>query len=131
MDFFWNDIPVFIGNVENILRIVVFILPLLMILSLKTKIQRIGFVLYILGIIIYFLSWAVQIYLPDGLWSKSILGFMAPAYTTIIWFVGIGLIGNKSFLKIPYMSAIYIAISILFVIFHSLHSYIVFQRLYI
>jgi len=129
MDFFWKEIPAIIGNTENILRIIVFILPVSMLFSLQTKLQRTGFGLYISGIILYFLSWIVQIYFPESFWSKSILGFMAPAYTTIIWFAGIGLIGKNSFIKIPGMSAIYIVISTVFVIVHSIHCYIVFQRL--
>ena len=36
---------------------------------------------------------------------------LTPAYTTIIWFIGIGLIGNKLFIKLSYKPTIYIAIS--------------------
>ncbi len=129
MDFFWKDIPAIIGNTENVLRIIVFTLPIIMTLSFETKIQKIGFGIYLFGIIIYFLSWTAQMYFPELFWSKSIFGFMAPAYTTIIWFVGIGLIGKNSFIKIPYLSAIYIFLSAVFVVFHSIHCYIIFQRL--
>jgi len=129
MDFFWKDIPAIIGNTENILRIMVFILPIFMKFSLETKLQKVGISIYVLGIIIYFLSWIVQIYFPECYWSKSIFGFMAPAYTSIIWFVGIGLIGKTTFIKIPYLSVIYIFISVCFVVIHSIHTYVVFQRL--
>jgi hypothetical protein len=129
MDFFWKDIPAIIGNTENILRIIVFILPILMTFSLETKLQKIGFGLYIFGTAIYFLSWIVQIYFPECFWSKNILGFMAPAYTTLLWFVGIGLIGKNTIIKIPYITVIYIIITVCFVITHSIHTYIVFQRL--
>lgn len=127
--FFWKDIPVVIGTTENILRIIVFLIPLIMVFSIKTKQQKIGFIIYLIGIAVYFLSWIVQIYFQQNSWSISQIGFMAPAYTTLIWFVGIGLIGKDSFLKIPYMSAIYVCLSTVFVIFHSIHCYIVFQRL--
>jgi len=98
-DFFWKDIPNWIGYSENILRIIVFIFPLIMIQSLKTRLQKIGFLSYLIGMILYFLSWVTMIVRPESDWSQSLIGFMAPAFTTIIWFVGIGLIGNKAFLK--------------------------------
>jgi hypothetical protein len=127
--FFLEDISPWIGNTENILRILVFILLFLMKFSLETKLQKLGFVLYILGAVTYFSSWIAQIYYPESFWSKSMLGFMAPSYTTIIWLVGIGLIGKTSFVKIPYMSAIYILISVNFAVTHSIHTFLVIQRL--
>ncbi len=129
MEFFWKDIPTIIGKSENILRIIVFIMLLIMSISFDTKLQKADLIIYLVGVILYFLSWVVQIYYPETMWSKSIFGFMAPAYITIIWFIGIGLVGTTSFFKIPYMSFIYISISTLFVLFHSLHAYIVYQRL--
>lgn len=128
-DIFWNDIPIFVRYFENISRIIVFALPVLMVLSFNTQRQKIGLIVYCIGLFLYFISWIVMIVYPESLWSKSQIGFMAPAFTTIIWFVGIGMIGRKSFIKIPYLSTIYIIISIMFVIIHSLHCYIVFQRL--
>ncbi len=128
-DIFWKDIPKFVGIGENILRIIVFVLPAIMVFSLKSRMQRIGFSIYLIGTIIYFLSWLMVIILPESNWSQSLLGFMAPAYTTIIWFIGIGLIGKKACFKIPYLSHIYIGFSILFVVFHTLHTYIVFMNL--
>ncbi len=128
-DIFWNDIPKFVSYFENISRIVVFALPVLMILSFNTRQQKIGITTYFIGLILYFLSWIIIIVYPESLWSKSQIGFMAPAFTTLIWFVGIGMVGRKAFIKIPHLSIIYIVISTMFVIIHSLHCYIVFQRL--
>ena len=128
-DVFWRNIPLFIGVCENVLRIIVLVLPVIMVLSLKTKSQKTGFVVFLLGVILYFASWSFQIWFPESAWSKSLLGFMAPAYTTIVWFVGIALIGSKSFFRIPFLSLIYIMVSAIFVVFHSLHAYIVFHNL--
>jgi hypothetical protein len=128
-DIFWKNIPKIIGYSENILRIIVFVFPIVMILSLKTRLQKIGFAIYFVGLILYFLSWVVIIIYPESTWSQSLIGFTAPAFLTIIWFVGIGLIGNKAFFKFPYLSLIYICLSMLFVIFHTTHAYIVFQNL--
>ncbi len=128
-DVFWEDIPNWIGYSENVLRIIVFVFPAIMIISLKTRLQKIGFFIYLIGLILYFLSWFLMIVSPESNWSTSLIGFMAPAFTTIIWFVGIGLIGNKSYFRIPHLSLIYIILSIIFVVFHTLHTYIVYQRL--
>lgn len=129
IEFFWKDIPPIVGTTENILRIIAFFLPLLMPLTIKTTSQKIGLGIYLAGVAIYFLSWIMQIYYPDSAWSSSLFGFLAPAYTTIIWLIGIGLIGNKLFIKIPYHPIIYIAISAVFVFVHTTHAYIVYTRL--
>jgi hypothetical protein len=126
---FWKDIPAFIGTMENIMRIIVFIVPLFLKLALEEPRQKIGLLIYIAGIIFYFASWMVQIYFQESSWSKSLFGFAAPAYTTIIWFVGIGLIGKSLLFDIPYHYSIYIGLAAVFVVFHSMHAYIVHSRL--
>lgn len=126
---FWKDIPSIIGWTENGLRVLVFALPLFMSISFETEQQKIGLWIYLLGMSVYFATWIMQIYFNDSRWSKSMAGFMAPAYTTLVWFVGIGLIGQSSFVKIPYFSAIYFSAVTFFVIVHTIHAYIVFKRL--
>ncbi|PKV50665.1 hypothetical protein ATE84_2731 [Aquimarina sp. MAR_2010_214] len=128
-EIFWKDIPKTLNYSENILRIIVLTIPAIMIFSLKTRVQKIGFVIYLIGIILYFLSWICMIAYPLSNWSQSMIGFVSPACTTIIWFVGIGLIGNKTFFRILNLSVIYILIALIFVGLHSLHAYIVYQRL--
>lgn len=128
-EIFWKDIPPLIKYSENISRIIVFVLPALMMLSFETRNQKIGIRTYVIGLILYFVSWGVMIIYPESLWSTSQIGFMAPAFTTIIWFIGIGMVGRKSFIKIPHLTTIYISLSTVFVFIHSLHCYFVFQRL--
>lgn len=128
-DIFWKDIPNWIGYSENILRIIVFLFPIIMVLSLKTRLQKIGFLIYLIGLILYFSSWVIMIVRPESNWSQSLIGFVAPAFSTIIWFVGIGMVGSKAYFKVPHLTMIYICLSMLFVILHSAHAYIVFQSL--
>lgn len=128
-DIFWNNIPNWVAISENTLRIAVMIIPVLLVLSTRTKTQRIGFGLYLIGSLIYFTSWLMLIVSPDSTWSLSIWGFTAPAYTPTLWLVGIGLIGEKSFLKIKRTTLIYTVLSVLFVLFHTIHAGIVFYRL--
>jgi len=129
-EIFWKDIPKWIAYSEHVLRIIVFAFPIIMIFSLKTRVQKIGFGIYLVGILIYFLSWTATIIYPQSNWSTSLVGFMAPAFTTLIFFIGIGLIGHKAYLKIPYLSQIYITLSVLFVLFHSLHTFTIFERIH-
>ncbi|SDF02588.1 hypothetical protein SAMN05421636_1109 [Pricia antarctica] len=97
--------------------------------SLNTKLQLTGLALYMVGLVLYFLSWLLQRYFPELDWSKSVFGFIAPAYTTLIWFVGIGFVGNKTFVKIPYISLLYILISVCLVVVHTLRAYKVYHKI--
>jgi hypothetical protein len=127
---FNSSIPHWLLYAENILRLFVFLLPVFMILSFRTKQQKLGLGVYLFGVSIYCLSWFVVMSYPESDWSTSLLGFTAPAYTTIFFFIGITLIGKKSFLNISHPSIIYILLSILFVSVHTAHVFLVFQRLY-
>jgi len=128
-DVFWNDIPNWIAYGENTFRIAIMVIPAFMILSLQTRSQKIGLRIYLTGTVLYFLSWILLIVYPNSNWGQSVFGFMAPAYTPIIWLLGIGFIGNKSFLKIKNLTLIYIVLSLLFIVFHILHTFTVYQRL--
>jgi len=54
---FSKNIPSKIINGENILRLLVFILPVLMPIRIETQSQKLGLWLYIIGTAIYFMSW--------------------------------------------------------------------------
>jgi hypothetical protein len=125
---FWKEIPSVIANGENIFRLVVFILPVLMPMRIETQSHKRGLWLYIAGTAIYFISWLAQIYFPQSAWSLSVWGFLAPAYTPLIWLVGIGLIGDALYFSSPYRSWMYIAASITFISFHTSHALTVFIR---
>ena len=127
-EIFDKNIPLFITYGENILRSFVFIFPLLMILSVKTERQKTGLWLYLLGMALYFLSWVLLIIFPESLWSNSLFGFLAPAYTPLIWLIGIGLIGDTLYISIPYKWWYYLIGVILFLAFHLLHVFIVFIK---
>ena len=129
-EIFWDNIPTTIKYGENIFRVFLFALPLLMPLKITEHIQKIGLIIYIVGIIIYFAAWVPLLFFPNSAWSSSLFGFLAPAFTPIIWAVGIGLIGNRLYFSIPYNSWFYIITSIMFVIFHCWHVITVYQRVY-
>ncbi len=70
-------------------------------------------------------------FLPDTVWSLSLLGYAAPAYTPIIWLLGIGLLGKELVIKkIPYNRIVFITLSIVFVVFHMAHAVIAYFNQY-
>ena len=126
---FTHRIPSVLLYSENITRIIVFILPLFMQFSSRSRGQKIGFSLYIGGVVIYFSSWIALIIAPNTWWSNSHVGFMAPAYSTLIWFIGIGMVDKKRFPKSKIINQSYIIVSTVFVILHTIHCYLVIQQL--
>lgn len=127
---FDHDIPGWIRIAENIVWTIVFALPLFMPLKIGTFSQRTGFVLYLTGTVLYCVSWALQIWHPRNRWCRSGWGFMAPAYTPLMWLVGIGLIGDTLFLPVGYSPWVYIALVTAFLVFHNMHAWIVYKRNY-
>ena len=127
-DIFWKDISAFLTYGENISRIAVFMLIILMPLNVSTITQKKGLFLYIVGTLLYFASWFALIYFPDTKWSHSIIGFMAPAYTPILWLTGIGLIGNSFYFNLPYKRWFFISTSLLFLIFHNFHTLTIYLK---
>jgi hypothetical protein len=126
---FRRDIPTLVLTGENIFRILTFGFTILLLLGLQDKAQKTGLVLYIVGVIIYFASWAAQMFLSDTQWSQSFLGYTAPAYTSIIWLLGIGLLGKELVIKrIPYNRIVFITLSIIFVVFHTAHAAIAYSN---
>lgn len=113
---------------ENILRVVIFGLPLLFMIGFSTKTQQLGLGLYLAGVIIYFLSWLPLMFAPDSAWSTSLLGFMAPAYTPMLWMVGVALFGDSFYFSLDYKPLYYLIPAALFSVFHCVHAAIVYVR---
>jgi len=118
-----QNVSVFITYGENIVRIIVFALMVFMPVKISKPIQRQGLILFLLGTVIYFASWLILIFYPDSLWSKSNLGVLSPAYTPVIWLIGIGLIGDTFYFNLPYKRWVFISLLILFLVFHNIHTY--------
>lgn len=120
------DIPVFIKWAENLSLLLIFILAALMPLRIKNKTQKLGMGIYLLGLVIYLLAWRPLILFPSGEWSSSIFGFTSLTYTPIILLIGIGLIGEKLYIKLKYRRWVFIAVSFLFIFFRTWHSVLTF-----
>ncbi len=110
-------IPQALLILEHALRIPVFLYPILLPLQINDRYSKAGIVIYVVGVLVYFASWIMQLYFQETRWSTSAPGILAPAYTPLIWLLGIGLIGH---------SWVYVSISILFSFVHVLHNVRVF-----
>jgi len=79
---------------ENITRILVFALPLIIPLQTKDVWGKADLAVYILGTLIYFTSWLPLLLAPNSAWSTSPAGLLAPRLTPFLSFLGITLIGQ-------------------------------------
>ena len=98
---------------ENMLRMLIFALPLLIPLRVESPVQKIGLVVYIAGTLIYFSSWLPLWLAPHAAWSDSGIGLLAPRITPLLPFLGVALIGASW----PYG-----VITLLFISMHTWHG---------
>ena len=127
-EIFSQNIPRWISVGEGMFRGAVFLLPLLMPLGIEQPAQRLGLLIYLIGVIVYALSWVMQIVLPQSEWSASRWGFMAPAYTPLVWLAGVALAGRTLFFPVAYSPWIYAGVSAVFLVYHNLHAWLVYSR---
>ena len=127
---FSRGIPTVVMYGEKTLRVVVMVLPFLMPLEMVTVAQRRGVWLFVVGTLLYGLTWVPLMIAPQSQWSTSWLGFVAPAYTPIVWLTGLGVIGRRLYVPSPFRRWMYIALACGFVAFHVTHTSIVYARNY-
>lgn len=129
MSVFWKDIPQIIAVPENVFRSVVLFIPLFMPLRLSSARHRLGLGVYIAGLLLYSASWGSLIIAPETAWNTSALGFMGPTYTPALFLLGIGFFGDRLTIpQIPFRPWIYWVLSAAFLLFHNLHSYLIYAR---
>jgi hypothetical protein len=71
---FWQNIPSLIVYGENVSRTAVILFPLLLSLSVRSRSQRLGLLIYAVGLVAYFASWLALMLLPESAWSTSTQG---------------------------------------------------------
>jgi hypothetical protein len=62
------------------------------------------------------------------MWAGSALGFLAPAYTPVLWFTGLALLGRRLFWGGFYRWWMYLVLSLAFLAAHVTHTFIVYAR---
>jgi len=129
-DEFWREIPWTLGVIENFTRVALIVLSMFMVLDWRTRPQRIGLFIYAIGLMLYVACQWVIVLEPDGWWANSAVGFLAPAYTPLVWMVGIGLIGGQTMVPhLPWRRWYFAAVAGLFLSAHFTHAFLVFSRL--
>ena len=58
------------------------------------------------------------------------MGFVAPAYTPIVWLIGLGLIGRRLYVPSPFKPWMYVVLACGFVAFHVTHAHLVYTWTY-
>jgi len=127
---FWREIPPLVAYGENGLRFAIMALPFLMPLEFATTRERRGLAVFVTGTLLYFAAWVPLMIAPESGWSTSRLGFLAPAYTPLVWLTGIGLVGRRLYWGLPYRWWAYVGLACGFVAFHVAHASIVHARNY-
>jgi len=123
----WDAIPGLLDKAENLFRFFAFALPLGLRLEISGTVELYGLVLYVIGVLVYFVSWFIQIRFPDSRLAGTGFSRMAPAWTTIVWLVGIGLIGRSNFFGIRNGTVLYLAVVVTFVSIHTYHAWYVWK----
>ncbi len=127
-DEFWRDVPTPLAVAENGLRIAVFVLPFLMPLNLAAHGWVPALFIFGAGTLLYFASWLALIWFPGSRWSRCPLGFAAPAYTPLLWLLGIALLGDGLFWGTFYRWWMYLALGVAFLAAHITHTMRVYLR---
>lgn len=129
---FNQGIPPILATGENIVRGIVFALPAFFSIGFSTKTQKQGLAFYLAGIVLYYLSYLALIFFPDSIWSNSMVGVVATAYTNFFWMIGLGLLGEKFYFleRLRYRAVYFITPVVLFLAFHITHAIIVYQQNY-
>ena len=125
---FNRDIPPLMRYGENTLRIAVMVLLFLMPLDMTTAVQRRGLWLFLAGTLVYLLAWIPLMVAPLSEWSTSRAGFLAPAYTPLLWLIGLGLTGGRLHGPLPFKPWIYVLLACAFVAVHVTHTHLVYTR---
>jgi len=123
-EFYLRKINHPVVTMETIARIVTIVFSVIMAIRMDNKIGKIGLVVYIIGVLVYFCSYFVVIKIPAVSFHNNYIVLLAPYWTSVLWLIGIGLVGNKLFINMPYHYSAYIIVSIVFAIIHSIHGYI-------
>ncbi|WP_126972838.1 hypothetical protein [Gynurincola endophyticus] len=125
---FQQAIPLWITYGESIFRLLFFILIFLIPLRNRYPYRQYGWWIYGIGLVIYMLSWLLHIIYPDSGLSNSLIGLLLPSLTPLCWMTGIIYISDSYSFGIVYKRWILIGVMLLFLVFHNLHSFIVYYR---
>ncbi|MCB9563572.1 MAG: hypothetical protein H6708_24505 [Kofleriaceae bacterium] len=126
---FWDGVPSWLGLCENVARIVVFALPIVLCFGASTPAHRAGWVVYGAGVVAYAASYLLLVAWPSSAWATSLVGFTAPGWSTAIWFAGIAMVCRDSWLVARWRWWFYLVPVAGFLGFHLAHAALIWSRL--
>ena len=127
-EYYLRNISHIIIPIEIVVRVILMALSTIMKIDIKDRTGKTGFIIYITGLVIYFISYFILINYSDTAVGGNMILQLSGYWTAMIWLIGIGLTGKKLFVKMPYHYSLYIILSILFGIIHTYHGYILLAR---
>jgi hypothetical protein len=86
--------------------------------------------MYGVGTGLYLCAWLALLIAPHSTWAVSPAGFLAPAYTPLIWLVGLALLGQRLFWGRFYRWWMFLIPACGFVAVHVSHAALVYARTY-
>lgn len=118
---FWQNVPTVIAWGEHGTRVLLFALLLFMPLARHKRGFSAGLWIYIAGSLVYALSWVALMAAPQSSWSLSYIGLAAPAYTPVLWLLGIYLMTDSSYFRFLHTRLLFHLVALAFLVFHNLH----------
>lgn len=122
---FDQGVPGWLVLVESVLRVAVMGLAALSLVGRRGEVPAAGWWIYGFGLLLYLGSYLAEILLPQSSWSRSAVGFAAPAWTTAFWLWGIGL-ATRPWPAWPWTRAAYLPVAAAFVVVHTTHAFLAF-----
>ncbi|MGH1347565.1 MAG: hypothetical protein ACRBN8_38770 [Nannocystales bacterium] len=126
---FGAGIPTWLSLSENVFRVLVFATPGALLVGASSRVQRLGWGLYSIGLALYLASYVLLAIWPDGAWAGSALGFTAPAWTPALWLIGVALICQDSWVNARWIWWLYLGPVAAFLGLHVGHAALVWSGL--
>lgn len=98
---FAASVPGWWNLTENVLRVLVFSVPAVLVFGASSPIQRVGWAVYAVGLAAYVASYLILALGPETHWATSAVGFTAPAWTPGVWLLGVAMVCQRTWLRWP------------------------------
>ena len=91
---------------ENILRFAAMMYPVFIPIDVDNNLFQAGLITYSVGTVLYFTSWSIMMFSKNEKVKNLPLVKLAPAYTPLVWLLGIGMMSDSALY--PFLSTAFI-----------------------